>query len=673
MTITFFYILLAICFSFFIGYYQYFYKKKRYKGILILFSLKVLSLFLLLLLFINPKFNTSKNIDIKPTLSVLVDNSKSISYFKAAETVKNNINKLTLNKDLKEKFNIEIYAFGEDINNKDSLDFSNENTNIYKSINRVNSLNKNKLSPIILISDGNQTIGTDYQFLKSNQKIYPVLVGDTTKYSDLRISQLNINKYNFLGNEFPVEIILNYEGLNTVNTQLSIQKNNKIVYKKNLSFSKDNNSKTIQTNLTSTKEGIQYYTAVLTPLNSEKNTINNKKTFSIETINERTNILILSSILHPDLGALKKAISIKKQNNVNIKLISENDYNLIDYQLIILYQPNNQFTNILNKIKEERLNYFLIAGTKTNWNFLNSKSLGFTKSAINQVENYTPIFNSSYITFLQNDIGFNSFPPLEDKFGKIDFQKEHQVLLYQSINGIRTENPLLASFSENNQKTGALFGENIWKWRATTFLNTNSFSDFDEFVGNIIQYLASTKKRNRLEVDIEPIYAANSTINVNAFFTDKNYKFDSRANLEITITNKDTNAISKFPFSLKNNNYQVNIENLLSGDYTYQVSVLEQNMTRNGTFKITDYQIEEQFTNANSSKMKQLAKQTEGKFYYVSKLDDLINQLVNDNTYFTKQKQVKKLQQLIDWKWILFIIILLLTTEWFIRKYLGKI
>ena len=84
---------------------------------MILFSLKVLSLFLLLLLFINPKFNTSKNIDIKPTLSVLVDNSKSISYFKAAETVKNNINKLTLNKDLKEKFNIEIYAFGEDINN----------------------------------------------------------------------------------------------------------------------------------------------------------------------------------------------------------------------------------------------------------------------------------------------------------------------------------------------------------------------------------------------------------------------------------------------------------------------------------------------------------------------------------------------------------------------------
>ena len=191
----------------------------------------MLSLFLLLLLFINPKFNTSKNIDIKPTLSVLVDNSKSISYFKAAEAVKNNINKLTLNKDLKEKFNIEIYAFGEDINNKDSLDFSNENTNIYKSINRVNSLNKNKLSPIILVSDGNQTIGTDYQFLKSNQKIYPVLVGDTTKYSDLRISQLNVNKYNFLGNEFHVEIILNYEGLNTVNTQLSIQKNNISLHK----------------------------------------------------------------------------------------------------------------------------------------------------------------------------------------------------------------------------------------------------------------------------------------------------------------------------------------------------------------------------------------------------------------------------------------------------------
>ena len=37
--------------------------------------------------------------------------------------------------------------------------------------------------------------------------------------------------------------------------------------------------------------------------------------------------------------------------------------------------------------------------------------------------------------------------------------------------------------------------------------------------------------------------------------------------------------------------------------------------------------------------MKQLAKQTDGKFYYVSQLDELINQLVNDDTYFTKKSK----------------------------------
>jgi hypothetical protein len=185
--------------------------------------------------------------------------------------------------------------------------------------------------------------------------------------------------------------------------------------------------------------------------------------------------------------------------------------------------------------------------------------------------------------------------------------------------------------------------------------------------------LASNKKRNRLEIKAESLYTANTNVVISAFYTDENYKFDARASLEISITNLKTKKVTNFPFSVANNSYQVEIENLSSGEYNYKVVVNGQNINKHGEFKITEYQIEEQFTNANIDKLQKLAKKTGGKSYYKTEIKKLKMALIDNKTYFTTQKSIIRQQNLIDWKWILFIIISLFTAEWFIRKYYGKI
>ena len=57
---------------------------------------------------------------------------------------------------------------------------------------------------MIIMTDGNQTLGVDYRNLKSQQPIFPIVFGDTTNYKDISISQLNVNKYTYVGNQFPV-------------------------------------------------------------------------------------------------------------------------------------------------------------------------------------------------------------------------------------------------------------------------------------------------------------------------------------------------------------------------------------------------------------------------------------------------------------------------------------
>ncbi|WP_240614666.1 VWA domain-containing protein [Polaribacter filamentus] len=490
---------------------------------------------------------------------------------------------------------------------------------------------------------------------------------------DLKIAQLNVNKYSYLQNKFPVEVILNFEGTETINTQFSIFNDGKTVYRENVSFSSDKKSATITANLTSTKEGLQYYTASINTLKNEKNTKNNSEIFSVEVINEQTKVLILSSVLHPDIGALKKSIESNKQRSVDVLLVDKFKGNIQDYQLVIFYQLNNKFTSIISELKQQNSNYLLISGADTDWNFINKQQLGFTKNAINQTENYGAIYDDSFLTFLQEDIGFDNFPPLKDKFGEVLISKEHQTLLYQNVNGIQTNQPLFTTFDVNNQRSAVLFGEGIWKWRAVSFLNSNSFEEFDKFTGSLVQYLASNKKRDRLEVNANTIYPANSTIHISAFYTDKNYQFDARAALEIAITNSETKEVTKIPFSLINNSYQIEIENLTSGDYSYKVEVLGLDIKTNGRFKITEYQIEEQFTNANESKLQQLAAKTGGKVYYKNQMADLTKELLENESFYTVQKLSIKQQILIDWKWILFFIIGLFTAEWFIRKYHGKI
>ena len=669
-----FFLFLALVLSFSIAYFQYYYKEKsKHQFTPILLILRALSLFLILALFINPSFESEVYQNEKAVLSFVTDNSSSIAFFDETKNIVAFQEKLSNNSVINEKFDIQKFQFGENLQLQDSLSFSESETNIFEAITATNKLNSSKIAPIILLTDGNQTIGSDYEFLNSKQPIYPVVFGDTTTHADVKITQINANKYSFLGNQFPVEILLNYEGNENVTSVFTISSKGKSIFSKNVSFSDQKKSETISTTIASTEKGIHFYNASLREIDNEKNTKNNTKDFTVEVIDEQTNVLILSSVLHPDLGVLKKAIESNKQRKATISLIGNFKGQLNDFQLIILYQVTNNFKNILAEINTNKLSYLFISGANTDWNFVNTQQLGFQKRVIDQTENYGATFNTSFATLLQENIGFEGFPLLKDRFGEVLFTREHQTLLLQNINGIQTKAPLLATVDDGSHKFATLFGEGIWKWRAASFLNTNSFEEFDAFIGNFVSYLASNKKRNRLEVNAESLYTANSTINISAFYLDNTYKFDPRASLEITIVNETTNKVLKFPFSLLNNSFQVAIENLASGIYKYSVAVLGQNLTKSGRFVISDYQIEAQFTSANLEKLKKIAANSGGKVYPKNQVDAILQDLSKNKSFYTIQKASKKEQEFLDWKWLLFIIIGLLSTEWFFRKYIGKI
>ncbi len=672
---TLLYIILSGIIALLVALFQYKYKSKhKGKRTLVFTFLRFLSVFAILLLLINPKFTQTKVYNEKPTLVVAVDNSNSIAHLNQSENALRTLNFLKDNTELNTNFNVKVFTFDDNVQQSDSILFKSKGSNIDKALRQFSEIYKNDVAPVVLISDGNQTFGNDFSVSNTyTQPVYPVVLGDTTKYTDIKIQQLNVNKYAFLKNKFPVEAILVYQGSESIRSKFTVRQGNNVVYSKVLDFSKANTSRIINFTLAANSVGVKSYTAKLQTLPNEKNTINNTKNFAVEVIDQKTKIALVSDFPHPDVGAFKKSIESNEQRSVEII----DPYRILDkindFQLVILYQPNNKFKRLYELLDIENKNRLTVIGTKTALDFINTTSKKFTIAATGQSEDFQASLNLNFAPFLIEDINFESFPPLKGPFGDVNFTVPFDMVLEKNVLGISKNSPLLATFENNTKREAVLFGENIWQWRAQSFLNETSFNPFDDFIGKMVQYLASSQRKKRLTVDYESFYTGNTNIILKAQAFDKNYQFDERQSLELILENTVSKEKSTVPFVLKNNNYQVDLSGLKASKYNFTVRSKDDNISKSGRFEVLEYNIEAQFLNADATKLNQLAANTKGKSFFANDLASLSSQLLADERYKPIQKSNKNTVPLIDWKYLLGLIVFTLSAEWFFRKYNGLI
>lgn len=675
-TETILYIILAGILALSLALFQYIYKhRNRSKTYVLLTFLRFVSLFSVFLLVINPKFNKITFFNEKPNLLIAVDNTESVKYLDQDQKTRDLVGLLQKDEGLNERFDLKLFSFGKDVNNLEALSFDEKQTNPTVVFERFSQVYGNSIAPLILITDGNQTYGNDYEFAAQNYKqaVFPIILGDTTRYTDLKIEQLNVNKYAYLKNKFPIEIIAVYNGGEEVSTQLTVSSGNTIVFSENLTFNKEQSSRIVNLSLPANRPGVHSYKAELKPLANEKNTVNNIKNFAVEVIDRKTHVAIVSDIIHPDLGALKKSIESNEQRQASILKPTEFLNQKNDFQQVIIYQPNQNFKLVYDEIQTLNINTFTILGPKTNWLEFNKFQPFMQQTVTNQYEDFQPSLNSNFNVFIVDDLNFSDFPPLQTEFGTATFSLPIEIILYKTVNGIQLNEPLLWSFEVNQKRAVVLNGEGIWRWRAQSYLDKKSFHDFDNFIGKIIQYLDSNQKRSRLNVSYESFYNGNDNVLMTAQFFNRTYEFDNTASLEITVKNKESIQSQKLPFILKQSNYQVDLSGLEAGDYVFTVQAQEENISQSGEFKILDYSVEQQFLNANVLKLQNLATLSQGTSYFINDTDALVDQLIKDERFPTIQKSTKKVVPLIDWKFLLAFIALSLSTEWFIRKYNGLI
>jgi len=656
--------------------FQYYHKaKNRGKLLLALSFLRFLALFGIFILIINPKFSRQVYTTEKTNLILLVDNSTSIQ---GADKVWIDANRTAIKNrggEFGERFHITDYTFGDNLRHGDSLTLTDKNTNISQALMGINEIYANTNTAIVLFTDGNQTLGEDYEHYGKRQgfPIFPVVVGDTAIYDDIKIGQVNSNKYAFLNNKFPLEIFVIYEGKDEISPDLQIFVDNQPTHRERLSLSPVKNTRTINAQVLANTVGIKDIRVSVSHLPHEKNVLNNEKRLAVEVLDEGTQIALISNIMHPDIGALKKIIESNGQRSVSVYKSNIDLTKLEDVDLYLLYQPDASFDRIYEQISLRKANSFTIGGIHTDWRFLEKTQKGFLFESGYPVQE---IFADPDLTFPKFDISdfsFEGFPPLETDVGSVHLSGPYETILRMRIKGKELDSPVLAVGEEDNTRNAILMGENIWKWRIHAFRNSGSFKDFDAFFGKLILYLSMNKAKNRFSLEYSPIFNQSNEAIIKAVYFDEAFAFDPNASIKITIMDTLAKKVDEMPMLMKENSFQADLGNLNPGSYNFTVTVEKENLSRSGQFTILDFDVEKQFTSSNYIKLWRLADNTGGEQFFPDQMDSLAKRLYGDSKFIPTQKSELKVVPLIDFIWILGIIVSALALEWFIRKYNGLI
>lgn len=648
---------------------------------------RFVTVFLLSFLILSPLVKTVTGIVEKPVIVLLQDNSSSIiqdEMFNKGSYL-SELNGLV--SELREDFQVDLYSFGENLEvipgTLPDTGFDESSTNISMAIDEVQTLYENRnIGAILLASDGiynrgmNPVYSTDFQ----GYPLFAIALGDTAQKRDLLIRNINHNSIAYSGNDFPVEILLQAYNCNGEKTLLEIKSEGRTLFAQNISVSGKNYTREVQALIPAGEPGINPYTVGLRPVGNEVSIINNQKAIYIDVLDARQKILILARSPHPDVSALKEIIRSNRQFEAEDFLIENFTGNISEYNLVILHQlPSSHPASfrIVEELKRAEMPVLYILGKQSDINLFNGMASGLlideTKGSFNEVQ---PHFNSDFILFQLNDATKNlipSLPPLLAPYGTYRFIPAMQIMFYQKVLSLVTRMPLLMLGQYGDRKTGVIAGEGIWRWRLKDFEITGTHDGFNEIFGRIIQYLAMDIDKKRFRIIAERRYLENENILFMAELYDENYEFLPGREISLSIIDENGRTY-EFTFDKSDDVYVLDAGKFAHGVYRYRAIALagENPLMEEGSFSVGSVDFESLSSTANHRVLYQLAQSSGGKMLFPDEMNKIPEMLLDNESIRPVVYSREKYTELVNLPWVLTLLILLLSLEWYGRKWGGS-
>ena len=645
------YFVFIVIFSFFLLNYIKLLISKVKKFFYLLILIRSVVIIILVTLIINPSITFSSFSN--KTFDLVIDNSKSMK--KYSQNLINNIKEIKDWGD-KNKINFNFYIFGNSLRkifDFDEIDFSDSYTDFSDFVNNYKSTNE-----VILFSDGLNNHGlTDINY--KNLNCVNVIGYGNEVIPDLDISIELLDTV--ISNDSIKINVLVKKNLKNIYSSGSIYLNNK--FNKNYSLInynlKENSYQKISLTLPINKTD-RFNSIYITSNHFESNYLNNSlELFLPENKFSSKKLLLISGSISNNTSYIKKIIKnnlydytidhIYRLNN-NLWSKSLNDFNFNDYSLLVfddfpLYDDDNLIIDNLES-KNQKIIYFLGPNNLSRnyiLDFCNCDYKNVDNIVVNKISNEY-FYKGNYYTLPSNEVNHiiqcNNDINMSYDNGNTFISKYKNTILF-----------LIPNLKESSYK---IDGSNLI---------------FEDLILSVID---------------NEIYSNNRLFEI--FVDTYNINIDTPLDVKIKLYNRE-NINDLFLNIYKDNKLYKQFDNLekisldlfskeivfnKSGEYVLQAGLELYNYNTNSNFIniiVNKFDREIFVDGINMEFLSVISNNTEGVFYKSINLDEFL-----ENIEISKVNTVNYTKfDLNNLSYLLIIIIILLSLEWYIRNKVGLV
>jgi hypothetical protein len=650
-------------------------------------GLRALAVTLLSVLLLSPLLKAVLNETKKPVLVFAQDESESVAMgLKDSAAYHQKMRQLTSG--LSDKYDVKTYSFGEKVREGIDFKYKDKTSNLSQVLADLTDLYAGQnLGAVVMASDGiyNEGANPIYAGDKLGAPVFTIALGDTIPKKDLVLKRVFYNKIAYLGDKFSVQADISAQNCpgNTSTLIVSkVQDDGSLLRKQQLPLSIDKNEffTTRELILDADQAGVQHYRVSLAKVNGETTTLNNEQDIFVDVLDARQKILLLAQAPHPDLAAIKDALSKNKNYQFTIAYIDRFTEPLANYDFVVLHQlpgDKNDASAIIKTLDDRKIAHLFIIGSQSDVQKANQvqQLVGMSGNTRN-LNDAQATFDSNFNLFILDDRAkkaLPNFPPLTTPFGDFRAAPNAKVLLYQKIGKVETKYPLLAIGEQNGTKVGVLCGEGLWRWRMFDYLQHQNHALFDDLIEKVVQYLTIKEDKRKFRVSVgKNVYNENEPIYFDAELYNQSYELINTPDASLTVTNQQGKDFP-FSFSKVGKGYSLNAGFFPPGNYRYKgvVNFNGEQLTNEGQFSVRPIQVEVFETTANHALLRGMSRQLGGRTLSPNELDSLPSYLAANDSLKPILYSSTKTTPIINIKWLFFILLGLLSLEWFARRYFG--
>ncbi|SNR82561.1 hypothetical protein SAMN06269173_10830 [Hymenobacter mucosus] len=637
-------------------------------------------------LLLSPFIKTTTNTTEAPTLVLAVDNSQSVGLFTPAPVLRQATQGLTqLAQTLRGRgFRVETRVLDQVRPTRpDSVQFRAASSDLDGLLTNVREQYEGRnLAGVVFASDGLVNQGRAPQFADYNFPIYSLGLGDTIAKKDLSLPILTYNRVAFSGNQFPVEAEVAYDGFAGGTATVVLRENGRTLQTKRVSLPAGQRRTKTTFLVTAPAPGKRRYEVVVARQAGEFTPVNNNKFAYVEVVKGKLRVLLAGAAPHPDLKALRAAILQNDNFDLTTYLPGINPLKAQDYDVAILHQlpaQAGQGQEVLSLVRTRRLPALYILGSQSDFGTYNAISTGLTvQPRGQQTDDVTPVLNSAFsrFTFEAEALArFATYPPAPVPFGDVRLSGSAEAALYQQVGRLKTQKPLLVFGGTPQQRQATLLTDGSWQWRLQESVEHDDRPEaYDRLIIRTLQLL--TQNANKKRLDVYPTQDAFTTQDDITFGAETyNAIFERIYGQQITLTLTDEQQKTRtFTYTNTEDGAPLHLGTLPGGLYRYaaRATLGGQPQQDRGEVLVQDQQLEALQSRADHNLLSQLSQRSGQRLYYPAQLDQLAQDIQKAN-YKPVIYEQEDLKDLINLKWLFFLLLGLMTVEWATRKYSGGV